>query len=184
MSVQCDPVGPEIGTEMNKFSIIEVKIEPEISNENQLKCHLCNFKAERQNKLLEHLNSIHLISRFFPCDYPMCHFASKTKGNLKLHKSTVHSDKRPFKCNFSNCDFAAKRRWILKNHLTTHSNYRPFNCNLCKYSSKTPQDLKKHQKIKHKPKQATLLDTDTPYPRDVIVKIEHDQNEYQWPTPF
>lgn len=80
------------------------------------------------------------------CNIGNCTYAAVELYRLQRHTFNVHQDIKPLKC--PKCDYRCKTGWTLKNHLTTHTNKRPFPClDGCGKRFKTSHALNAHQLV-------------------------------------
>lgn len=94
-------------------------------------------------------NSIQDYSSIYanPLVCPNCHKSFSTKGNMKCHYRTIHLKIRPFKCCFPNCGKCYYNQCKLNLHLRSHSDERPYVCEICSKSFKEKSNLKVHMKF-------------------------------------
>ena len=75
--------------------------------------------------------------------------------SVDAHISLTHSGSKPCECD--QCKYSSKTAENLKTHKLTHSGEKPCACDQCKYSSKTAQNLKTH-KLTHSGKKPYACD--------------------------
>ena len=69
--------------------------------------------------------------------------AAKLIFSVDAHISLTHSGGKPYECD--QCKYSSKTAQNLKTHKLTHSGEKPCACDQCKYSSKMAQNLKTHK---------------------------------------
>ena len=117
----------------------EVKIEPQISEENFQECQEG-----------EPVFPDHEVETDFKCN--ICSSLFKTKPGLKRHIATLHDGKKPFKCNVCDASFAQKAH--LNTHVASvHEGKKPFHCNICDASFAQKPHLNTHVASIHEEKQ-------------------------------
>ncbi|OMJ80506.1 hypothetical protein SteCoe_19200 [Stentor coeruleus] len=67
--------------------------------------------------------------KIYCCMYDGCYKEYKTKYNLIRHINVNHLKKKIGKCSICNKEFVDYDN--LKEHLTIHSNTKPYSCTLC-----------------------------------------------------
>ncbi len=98
------------------------------------KCNLCPKTYKTKTSLHRHLQKHRDIFHF--CD--QCDFKTQWKSSLKTHVNMMHAGEEStefFKC--SHCEYKTKNKFYLKHHENTHSDDRPFVCEICGKASKT-----------------------------------------------
>ncbi|XP_041365093.1 uncharacterized protein LOC121380374 [Gigantopelta aegis] len=111
-------------------------------------CNECSYTTIRKEHYIRHRKNVHGNARPFLCD--TCGMAFKRPDTLAQHK-IVHVDRkdRLFAFNCSQCNKGFRSQAHLKEHETMHSKDRPFLCDHCGASFKTPQVQKKHIQTIH-----------------------------------
>lgn len=71
-----------------------------------------------------------------------CGFRTVQPSLLRVHILRTHAEERPFICDL--CHFTCRRPNDLKRHLEIHSGEKSYSCNFCNYSCNEYNDLKKH----------------------------------------
>ena len=66
--------------------------------EAKYNCDVCDYKAPRKDKLLNHVQSVHNVVKY-DCD--VCDYHATTKSYLQLHVKSVHDE---LKYNCEVCD--------------------------------------------------------------------------------
>ena len=56
-------------------------------------------------------------------------------GHATAHGPQALQDYRPFHCEWPDCGKAFKQNVHLKNHITSHTGEKPYQCNICPYRS-------------------------------------------------
>ncbi|CAH8545097.1 unnamed protein product [Schistosoma turkestanicum] len=92
----------------------------------------CDSSYTRQYRLNQHI-STHLGTGPIPCDAPNCNAKYFSQEDLKRHKLSRHSkvDKSPrhrHACTYSGCSKVFWKLDKLKEHLSTHTDERPYVC--------------------------------------------------------
>ncbi|CAH1783720.1 unnamed protein product [Owenia fusiformis] len=113
-----------------------------------LVCEQCGEKFKRKNGLKKHIRVHHTVDRpkNYKCD--MCVKAFRTPTEMNQHRKNIHDPnrERPLcpECGktFSNVN-------ILKRHLLTHLDIRPYECNICTRKFTQSGDLKIHKEKIH-----------------------------------
>uniref|UniRef100_A0A1B0DQA8 C2H2-type domain-containing protein n=2 Tax=Phlebotomus papatasi TaxID=29031 RepID=A0A1B0DQA8_PHLPP len=123
-----------------------------------LSCTICNENFKNLDNLREHVK-IHNCSSNFECGLCGKHF--KRKSNMQQHiikthrgvskklkhKYYVPDESYRYSCPHCYKGFNAKSNYL--NHLTVHSNERPFGCDFCEAKFKTKQHMNRHKIMKH-----------------------------------
>lgn len=75
----------------------------------------------------------------------MNHFRRFTSNSVLKSHLHTHEDSRPYGCSLCNAKFSTQSS--MKRHMVTHSNKRPFMCPYCHKTFKTYVNCRKHMKI-------------------------------------
>lgn len=75
----------------------------------------------------------------------MNHFRRFTSNSVLKSHLNTHEDSRPYGCSLCNAKFSTQSS--MKRHMVTHSNKRPFMCPYCHKTFKTYVNCRKHMKI-------------------------------------
>ncbi|CAL8143438.1 unnamed protein product [Orchesella dallaii] len=152
--------------------ICKEKFERKYSLEQHLKCHMKDdkvkvFKCEKCPKtfsknrnLANHIINVHKTPEStWHCD--QCGKMFKFKGKLDQHMSYTHTDPSQWKfvCPKEGC---GKRCWSnqkLREHIRTHTTERPFICDFCGETYRTPYTLRTHLAKVHGETAAKTLPT-------------------------
>ncbi|XP_065226806.1 zinc finger protein 525-like [Planococcus citri] len=109
-----------------------------------INCHLCDHTFAARRKLKVHLRAVH-IPKNSKCN--LCSYAAKTDADLQKHIKGVH-EFQPIICEICgksvSCNMSNYNR-----HLQTHSEDRPYKCELCSSAYKTASSLQKHKSNIH-----------------------------------
>lgn len=93
---------------------------------------------QRQNKQTRRSGTI----KAYTCK--QCGFNSATKEEKWAHTKIHIPDEKQFRCD--KCQFVTKYRHHLTYHSRSHSNFKPFSCSKCEYTSVTISMLNSHEK--------------------------------------
>ncbi|KAK6629609.1 hypothetical protein RUM43_003426 [Polyplax serrata] len=159
----CDKTFPEI----SKFR----SHQEWVHGEKDYRCPLCGYITSVRSKLGLHVRTLHEQNYSFFCN--ICSKGFKAKFELEEHKN-MHSGSTANQCEFCQKRFQLKtmlrahkirvhnkmlRRTctickerfatisLLESHTLYHKEKRPFSCNVCGKSFKTPVALDQHKKI-------------------------------------
>lgn len=106
-------------------------------------CNICGIKTTKMS-LKHHLLS-HVNIRPYACD--QCDKRYKYPDALKIHVESRHLNIRPHVCTHCGLGFFTKR--ILDNHVRTHTDERPYSCQICQQTFRISAGLYLHQKSHH-----------------------------------
>ncbi|KAK2156196.1 hypothetical protein LSH36_219g01012 [Paralvinella palmiformis] len=114
-------------------------------------CYVCGFSTPKEDTFKmhkeKHANNPETANT---CNH--CSKAYKTRAGLTIHLRKVHNIFAKNPVVFLSCDQCGKKfydRDHLNKHLVTHSDERPFQCELCGQQYKTAYAVTKHQKMVH-----------------------------------
>ena len=103
---------------------------------DQIKCLICVESFPSENRLKEHVTSVHVEVKQFPCS--KCGKCFSRIELLQDHISIVHEGKNVFQCSL--CDYKTKLKGNmtsrakinLNRHIAAvHELKKPFECNIC-----------------------------------------------------
>ncbi|XP_058059560.1 zinc finger protein 271-like [Anopheles bellator] len=105
-------------------------------------CKLCEARFHSRSAVLNHEKSTHIRTRSYVCN--VCQKAFFTQPTLLCHQ-VMHREKQ-FQCSV--CDKQFFRKTDMLAHLqTTHSDERPFSCDICPNRFKTKPHLQQHRLV-------------------------------------
>jgi len=130
----------------NVFQWRQYIIDPAKELEKNYFCNICGEGFPRQNDLISH-EFIHSKNKLFECY--VCKKIVATRVSLHNHLKAIHPKEEDYNlaCNVCDKKFASWK--MLKYHMTTHSDVRPFCCQICGDTFKTKTVLKTHIDLKH-----------------------------------
>lgn len=102
-------------------------------------CEICKVGFKWKHSLRMHMKT-HNATKDLLCD--VCGFRTSYRSQLKAHKR-IHTGET-FKCEYPNCKFQCIKRQSLKYHRLTHTNEKPFQCEICGQSFSLVKNLKRH----------------------------------------
>lgn len=113
------------------------------SGEKPYACEQCDYRSAIKGNLTNHIKLNHSDNRKLTCD--QCDFTASSKKLLKEH-IREHITKA-FRC--TNCTYTTSSCSALKNHIRIHTNEKPYDCSICRYSCRQACNLRTHIKKKH-----------------------------------
>lgn len=115
---------------------------PRHSKETPYMCSFCQKGFKWKYGLNSHLMT-HSNEKKFLCDE--CGFSTVYAKTMRAHKLT-HTGEL-FRCSFPGCMHTCSRKENMKIHLSTHSNDKPFVCEICGLKFTLNKSLKRHALI-------------------------------------
>lgn len=115
---------------------------PRHSKETPYMCSFCQKGFKWKYGLNSHLMT-HSNEKKFLCDE--CGFSTVYAKTMRAHKLT-HTGEL-FRCSFPGCMHTCSRKENMKIHLSTHSNDKPFVCEICGLKFTLNKSLKRHAMI-------------------------------------
>ena len=128
--------------EQNNHDFDVKQEEKTFDNTKTYECDFCDKKFSRPENVTRHIKSVHEGKKPYTCEECGRNFTEKR--NLEHHNESYHAP-RNLKCEMGcqNLKFATNKQ--LKYHmLSVHEKEKPFNCNLCDYSSVTKSNFNRH----------------------------------------
>ena len=111
--------------------------------EKRYVCYVCDHRAETEDALKLHQQTLHDPEKPFACD--KCDFRTARKYTLKVHMIKGHSSEAPFTCD--KCDFQTKTKEKLIQHCLVHNSEKQVASDLCDIRKVTKVNLVKHKLI-------------------------------------
>ena len=117
------------------------------------RCIQCSMSFKTVLHLNRHMIT-HSNKKSFACT--LCDATFKTHQSRLMHKRNIHEFKRKWQCKniltCNHCGKSFKSSLCLNRHLVTHTNERPFVCNVCTTTFQTYQSMARHKKMIHNSK--------------------------------
>lgn len=133
-SFKCDTCDKLCGTLAAYKSHVRV-------HKNQKICKHCKKSFNGNYNLKVHIQTIHLKSKPYKCEY--CDYATGVKSTLKSHLRQ-HTGDTPYKCQY--CEKAFHNSSNYKEHLRQHTGEQPYECKDCGEKFALGKRLKAHAK--------------------------------------
>eukprot|EP01083_Nonionella_stella_P216952 779231_1 len=141
----------------------------------EFKCQFCDLAFGDTDSLIQHLTQSHpllcsttnseeqfpipkstlvhtqsSVSNYQPASDTVSFDGPPYEESFETHTNLTgnlfeHGDESQFQCDISDCQKSFTSRNALNRHQITHSDIRPFQCNLCEKSFKTKVHLVTHQ---------------------------------------
>ncbi|XP_041971288.1 zinc finger protein 883-like isoform X2 [Aricia agestis] len=161
---------------LNKYDTLSLHIKKEHKQIKKLyTCNFCQKSCKTEKSLFYHLDR-HTIQKVFDCDIchsrlkdrsvmlkhmrthdpdrldkthecPQCSWRFTSKTHLNNHIKIVHERIRNYPCTSCARTFGTKKN--LESHFRTHTNERPYKCEICPKSFRVLAALKKHESCRH-----------------------------------
>lgn len=108
----------------------------------------CKCTYNARASLTNHIKCKHKqTAKIYQCDFPGCGYISNRNYTIQQHKKTTHSNERPFKCQI--CHRRFKRKQSLTQHEHRHENKRKHKCQYCKKGFNTAGSRREHENGVH-----------------------------------
>jgi hypothetical protein len=85
-----------------------------------------------------------------------CCYSTDIRSNLFRHVITTHDNYRPYQCQ--QCDYAAKSSSHLAAHMRRHTGDKPFGCSFCGRRFTTASAVRRHSGTQHKGQAVEVID--------------------------
>ena len=115
------------------------------------KCDQCDFRGHSKATIRNH-SVVHTGEKPFQCTFPGCSYRAGWKHSLQKHLLTHNPDRDKFLVHHCDqCDYRAATRSQIKNHVTVHSEKKPFACDhpSCNFRTRVRRNLERHKQVKH-----------------------------------
>ena len=128
--------------EQNNHDFDVKQEEKTFDNTKTYECDFCDKKFSRPENVTRHIKSVHEGKKPYTCEECGRNFTEKR--NLEHHNESYHAP-RNLKCEMGCEDLKFATNKQMKYHMmSVHEKEKPFNCNLCDYSSVTKSNFNRH----------------------------------------
>ena len=139
---------------LGTWELLKAHIKRRHTEEYPFKCQVpgCSYKAKFKHYVYIHEKSRHArpgSSKQTPCQVDGCNFKTKGQTLLKLHVRNCHSKNRKKTIACPMCPRKFFKSCQMENHLTAHTNEKPWKCSECSYESKSKGHLDRHRESFH-----------------------------------
>lgn len=139
-----DTAEETVASAQNVLHIEEIHINPATVVESQLEFEV--LATFNRNEVVERISTETKQKQRHVCD--VCQKSFTQSQTLNRHRKIHFRDTEPGKaCNF--CDREFLRSDDLRRHIRTHTNERPYACDLCNKAYKQSYELKEHKALSH-----------------------------------
>ncbi|XP_076465547.1 uncharacterized protein LOC143297217 [Babylonia areolata] len=114
------------------------------SENEDLKCDQCDFKASYASLLKEHM--LKHTGDLLCCDVEGCGYKTPYMRALRVHQKR-HSCEKKYRCQL--CSYEAVEKSTLDRHLKSHTQEKPYLCSHCEYRANTKYGVVVHMQHKH-----------------------------------
>jgi uncharacterized Zn-finger protein len=116
------------------------------------KCPYCDKTYASGKYMKRHMKTLHeLWDQPMVCDIDGCNKTYRNGIAFNIHQKVKHFTEKRFVCEHPNCGFRAISRSVLRAHMISHSDEKPFHCsaNGCQRTFKYETTLAKHVRLAH-----------------------------------
>ena len=130
-------------------------------NEDVFKCDICDKAYITKDYMLAHQKKVHkdewqeqvykrrIASKTTSNPCPLCGADLPVAALLNKHLAEVHDDPVAMQLQCTTCKKWLGSKQLLENHMTTHSDERPYKCDFCPKRYKTNKQMGFHRKEVH-----------------------------------